>query len=114
MRATDFANFFDFTIKEGETPDEFGEMSRYDVVDDQGCFSTRHINHVRDLVDCFDSMLENYIFDNLVEDGYELPNGFAFYDDTLEFAKENYGERAYITEVIAAFINPRLIENDVD
>ena len=39
------------------------EASKYDVIDDQGVFHTRHINDVKDLVDCFDSMLDDYIFD---------------------------------------------------
>lgn len=110
MKATDFANFFDFTIQKGEELDEFGEISKYDVVDDQGVFHTRHINDVKDLVDCFDSMLNDYIFDSLEEDGFGKE---GFNEDTIKFAEKKYGDDCGFTEMIKAFVNPDLIEDDV-
>lgn len=109
MKATEFANFFDFTIQKGEELNEFRELSKYDVVDDQGCFHTRHIDDVRELVDCFDSMLDDYIFSSLEEDGFEKE---GFDEDTIKFAEKNYGECGF-TEIIRAFVNPNLIEDDI-
>jgi hypothetical protein len=110
MKATEFAEYFEFTIQKGEEPDEFGEISKYDVVDNQGVFHTRHIDDVKDLVDCFDSMLDDYVFDTLEEDGFEVE---GFDENTIKFAEEKYGKDSGFTEMIKAFVNPDLIEDDV-
>ena len=62
MKATDFANYFDFDIQRCDTG--------YEVFDLQVCFDTRYIQDISELVDCFDSMLDDYVFD--IEDyGFE-------------------------------------------
>lgn len=123
MKATEFANFFEFEIRKGEIPDEFGDISKYDVVDCQGVFDTRHIDDVKDLVNCFDSMIDDYIFSNinyhLEEEGkdeidFEYMWGSFDFEKGLEIAKEIYGEDGGVyVPILEAFVNPDLIEDDM-
>ena len=87
MKATDFAGFYDFGIEKvkwedisEEDKDENWldeEDEYYAVYDEQGCFHTRYITDVKDLVTCFDSMDDDYLFDDAKECGFE-------YDDNDE------------------------------
>ena len=74
MKATEFAEFFDFTISlntEGLVDDCDDEPTKYIVEDNQWCFHTRFINEVDWLTECFDSMLMDYIEDYIEEHGFE-------------------------------------------
>ena len=87
MKATDFANFFEFHIEiiptedyieileDDNTDDLFcwatGNSTVYAVIDDQAGFDTRYIDKVQDLTECFDSLHKDYIEDLIEEDGFE-------------------------------------------
>ena len=118
MKATEFAKWFDFTISlntENE-PDEFGDITKYIVEDDERVFCTRYIDSVWGLADCFDSMLMDYIESPIEERGfdYDINADGTFYEQALKWAKANkdkvYSE--YI-EMLECIVDPDLIEDDV-
>lgn len=127
MNASDFANFFDFSIEwvENEKVDENdlffhgtinenGTFTGYQVVDDQCVFDTRYIDEVRDLPECFDSLLVDYIDSDLEEYGY---HSFPFdgYENAKDWIKENCPDlkNTHIYNVICCLVNPELIFDDV-
>lgn len=118
MKATEFAKWFDFTIMlntENEE-DEFGDVSKYIVEDDQSVFYTRHIDRITDLADCFDSMLMDYIDDAIEEHGFDYDENAdgTYYEQALEWAKANEDKvySGYI-EMLECLVNPEFIEDDV-
>ena len=101
MKASDFCEFFEFSISKHKRAEMdkscFGghfdwsdedEPIVYAVRDDQGVFETRYINRVSQLVDCFDSMLPDYVDETLVE------NGFVYDEDAEANAEAAYYEQA--------------------
>ena len=74
MKASEFCKFFDFTYEKehGYADTDFysGEYN-YKATDDQGVFHDRLVKNVADFADEFDSMLQDYIQDDLEEQGFE-------------------------------------------
>lgn len=112
MKATEFAKFFEFTIQFATDFDEYGNEAKYEVIDDQGVFHTRYINKIEELIDCFDSMLDDYIFSIFEEDGYKF-NEHENYFKQLEKWTQDKKEYEGIREIILCFIYPELIEEDL-
>ena len=109
MKATDFSYFFDFYIKKSEEYDE------YEVVDYQSVFETRFVKTVNELIDCFGSMEDDYIWHD-VEDtfGYE---GKQDYEELKKWIETACDEllNTDLYEVVCAFAsNGETIEDDVE
>ena len=123
MKATDFVNFFDFCIvtakdygkiiDEDIEPEEANDIN-YVAIDRQGVFQNRYIVNIHDIVDCFDSMLTDYIDTNIEEDGfnYNPEMGTTYYEQALKWVKENPDEECY-KDVIEALVYPETIIDDV-
>ena len=127
MKATEFANFFEFSI---QTKEDYGELPKglehdcfclcdikdikYVVTDDQGCFSNRYISDVRELADCFDPELPDYIDSNIEEDGfvYDEKSNDTYYEQALKWC-DNNGQYIGIKDIIRALVDPSTIEDDV-
>ena len=123
MKATEFCDFFEFSIKRisyEELPEDewFDERDTiYEVKDDHSCFRSRYVSRVDTLSECFDSMLEDYIETFIEEDGFEYNerDNKTYYEQALEWCEEQeYYKKSDIKEVIKCLINPSLIENDVE
>lgn len=117
MKATDFCAFFEFTLERGENTDEYGETFKYYAADDQGVFQDRHFNDVKELVDMFDSCLNDYI-DEYVEDelGFEYDDekDGSYYEQLLGFLKEckdEYNCHCHY-EIVNALVHPETIVDD--
>ena len=123
MKATDFVNFFDFYIVTAKDygkiidkdiePEEANDIN-YVAIDRQGVFQNRYIVNIQDIVDCFDSMLADYIDTNIEEDGfnYNPETGTTYYEQALKWVNENPDEE-YYKDVIKALVYPETIINDV-
>lgn len=115
MKATEFANYFDFTIQFVTIPDEELFHYAYDVVDNQGVFYTREIDDVTELVDCFDSMLPDYVESVLEEHGFEPKMDQNYWEQALEWIRnDEYLKDTDTREIIECLMNSDLIENDVE
>ena len=117
MKATAFCKFFEFTLyKEHGFDKEDGEYN-YIAYDDQGVFHPRCVLKVDELTDAFDSMLKDYVNDNLEEDGFEYDDHKGgYYEQALEWARQNKVYREYypwIIEVIEALTEGKL-EDDTE
>ena len=123
MKATDFVNFLDFYIVTAKDygkiidkdidPEEANDIN-YVAIDRQGVFQNRYIVNIHDIVDCFDSMLADYIDTNIEEDGfnYNPEMGTTYYEQALKWVNENPDEE-YYKDVIKALVYPETIINDV-
>ena len=118
MKASEFAAFFEFSIDYVENMEvpasemdgywdspEDSPFTGYLVTDDQGVLHTRYIKRIGELTECFDSLLDDYIFDD-----YEERAGKPFKD--MEDIQKWLLERGEINPVIEAFVNGR-IEDDI-
>ena len=118
MKATEFCKFFEFTLhKEHGFDEEDGEYN-YIATDDQGTFHPRYAIDVNELTEMFDSMLKDYVDDNLEEDGFEYDDHIgAYYEQALEWARQNefYKEHApQMIEVLEALTEGRLEDDTVE
>ena len=123
MKATDFVNFFDFyivtakdyeeIIDEDIEPEETDDIN-YIAIDRQGVFQNRYIKNIRDIADCFDSMLTDYIDTEIEEDGfnYNPEIGTTYYEQALKWVNENPDDECY-KDVIEALVHPETIIDDV-
>ncbi len=131
MNASDFAKFFDFSIKRIENEmvdkDEFfwgtynedNTFTGYRVADNEAVLTTRYIDKVGDLVECFDSMLTDYI-DSALED-YGCPVIYLYDYENYDYEKaRNWIEESRpdlrntdIYDVICCLANRELIFDDV-
>jgi hypothetical protein len=127
MKATDFANFFEFFI---QTKKDYGDIVltnddydienkdipeiKYIVTDNQGIFHNRYIREIKELTDCFDSMLSDYIDSMIEEDGFEYDkdNKDTYYEQALKWCEKG-NESEFFTDIIRALVNPSTIENDL-
>ena len=118
MKATEFCKFFDFTLEKGEfeVKNDFiydDGVYKYRATDDQGVFADRYTNDITDITDWFDSCLQDYINDDVEEDGFvyvkEQPG--SYYEQMLSWLKEN-GD-TYYYYVVASLVDPRLIVDDL-
>ena len=126
MKATDFVARFEFSIRRipfeelpEEEKEEFeGDEVVYEVSDDQGVFDSRYINHVSDLVNCFDSMLNDYVNDNIEEDGFEYNEDTSwkgYYEQALDWCEQQEDYRnSYLKEIIRCLAYPSAIEDDTE
>lgn len=107
MKATDFCNFFEFSIQKTN--------SQFEVVDIQGVFDTRYVKKVSELVYCFGSMEDDYIWHD-IEDTYGY-DGQHDYENAQKWIEEKCHDllNTDMYDVICAFASDgRTIENDVD
>lgn len=134
MKASEFAEFFDFEINYVENKDitpvldevfawgidkeDVASFTGYEVYDTQNVFRSRYIEKIEYLTECFDTMLNDSIFDDFNEylESIGIPE-VDNVDDILKLLNENpkikehYGEGFH--ELISAFVNPKLIEDDI-
>lgn len=120
MKATELADFFDFTIRlnvDNEL-DEYGkdddEPTKYVVEDNQWCFASRYIDDVSELTECFDSMLDDYIIRDLEEEfGFEYDyktDERTIMEAAADFATEHDISYAEFVRAMAGYDE---IEDDV-
>lgn len=123
MKATDFANYFDFSIELipwNEVPEDdkaylAKQTEIYAVSDDQGVFHTRYINNILDLADCFDSMLNDYILNDIEEYGFEPNPQENDWEQALKWMKEDNKEFwKWKIAIVECLLDPNLIEDDVE
>lgn len=114
MKASEFAGFFEFSITREDHLDEENFCKRFIVTDKQGVMETRHISYVEGLSDCFDSLLDDYVNDNLKEYGFDFDRKSrkSYYSQALSFLK---GKAAYksLYDVINCLLHPEKIKDDV-
>ena len=110
MNATDFCNFFDFTIvKEHGYNDD--EEYNYIGIDDWGVFQNRYSEDIEGISEWFDSMLKDYIDDDIEENGFTHVNNATYYDEALQWAIDNKHD-CYIP-VLNALVNPETLVDDL-
>ena len=114
MKASTFCEFFEFDIKRISNI----EMGNYEVYDLQGVFHSRYVDDVSELIDCFDSMLNDYIDDDVEVHGFsndENNTEKSYYEQMLDWmqANDNYKDTT-ICEVVACLVNPELIIDDTE
>ena len=128
MKATDFTEFFEFSIsriEEKEVPFDddcfvyaLQNSDKYYAVSDNQCtFRTRYIDNVSDLVECFDSMLDDYINMNIEEDGFSCceNDDRTYYEQALEWLENNDDyKNTWTFDVVNCLVNPELIEDNVE
>lgn len=136
MKATEFCDFFEFSIariskeeykdiKEDDNhwynfhwADE-NEDNIYEVSDMQGVFEPRYINKVADLTECFDSMLNDYIDEDVEENGFtydENNTEKTYYEQMIDWlpTSETYKNSTGFIELVACLVNPWMIEDDAE
>ena len=128
MKATEFADYFDFSIypidKDYVDFDDnyFNYASSEDdkfymVSDNQGVFYPRFISKIEDLADCFDSMLDDYINEDVEESGFEYfeSNEGEEYEQMLDYMlhSDEY-KNTWACDIVSCLVNPSLIEDDVE
>ena len=105
MKATDFCEFFEFTLK---------KKGRFDYVatDDHGTFYDRRVEDVTELADMFDSMLPDYVDATLEEYGFEYDeNGNkTYYEQALDWIMCSELDGTDTHEIVKCLVNPELIE----
>lgn len=119
MKATEFCNFFDFTLEKGkfEVKNDIiydDGVYKYRATDDQVCFHNRYVNDVNELVNEFDSCLQNYVNDYIEEDGFEYDkekNG-TYYDQAIEFGKDIYDEDSVFMHMLKVLFGTETLEDD--
>jgi len=114
MKASKFAEFFDFNIVRNYGCNELDGLYRFEVIDNNGTLPTRRILSVGDLTHCFGSLIEDYIFSNLEYHGFDYAQKGRDYPAALDFAKKKSVFKDSDTkEVIECMIDPNLIEDDI-
>lgn len=119
MKATEFCKLFDFTLEKGEfevkndiTYDD--GIYKYCATDDQACFHDRYVNDVNELVNEFDSCLQNYVNDYIEEDGFEYDKekNETYYDQAIEFGKDIYDEDSVFMHILKVLFGTETLEDD--
>ena len=120
MKATEFCHFFEFSISVSplevvpkDERDCLNEKWIYEITDDQGVFRTRYVDNIAGITDCFDSMLQDYIQDNLEEDGFEPDPKENYWEQVLKWMEGNEYKGTDTCEVVQCLLNPALVEDDV-
>ena len=117
MKATEFCKFFDFTLEKCDI-DEYGDECGYKATDDQGVFYTRYVMDVKDLSDGFDSMLQDYIENDIEANGFDFDptcDKQTYYEQALTWCDNNeIWKNTDTREIIACLVNPDLIEDDLE
>ena len=134
MKATEFCDFFEFSIAR-ISKEEYKDIKKndnhwynfhwadenedniYEVSDMQGVFEPRYINKVADLTECFDSMLNDYIDEDVEENGFtndENNTEKSYYEQMLDWlpTSEIYKNSTGLIELVACLVNPWMIEDD--
>lgn len=118
MKATEFCKFFEFTLykERGYADEDYYEGKyNYKATDDQGVFHTRYVTDVTELADEFDSLLQDYVIDDLECQGFEPDIHENWYKQALTWCEENEEYKGTdIHQVIACLLNPDLIEDDTE
>lgn len=114
MKASEFCKFFDFTYEKehGYADTEFysGEYN-YKATDDQGVFHDRLVKDVKDFSDEFNSMLQDYIQDDLEEQGFESEVNENYWVSALKWIGDN--ENYKVTkDVIDCLLHPEHITEE--
>lgn len=122
MKATEFAEFFDLTIRfnseDNKDYEDYYDTAKYVVWDNMKYYTPRFIDDVSDLTWCVDSMADCYVLADL-EDEY----GFVYdanwekkldertlYEAAADFATEHNISYADVVRTIAGYED---IEDDV-
>lgn len=109
MKASEFCSFFDFTlVKENGYVDEdfYSGDYQYRATDDQGVFHDRYAADVKDLADEFDSMLQDYVDDDLEYNGFEPPATGDYYEAALQWLETSELKNTDIHDVVKVLVNP--------
>lgn len=115
MKATEFCQFFDFTLEREGGVDEWDGEYNYVASDNQGCWDDRHAENIEDITDWFDACLHDYLRDDLEEDGFKPNANGNYWEQALEWCKTNdmYKDSQHM-QVIACLLDPELIEDDTE
>ena len=118
MKATEFCEFFDFTIekKEGHIDDVpcYEGTYNYIGVDNEGVFCNRYAKDIKEIADWFDSMLLDYVQTPLEEAGFEPPIKVNYWKAALEYIENKKDwNHSKLTDVVMCLIDPDLIEDDL-
>ncbi len=123
MKATEFAYFFEFSLEKvplSEVPEDIredfdGSVSEVFVARDcQGVFQARYFDKLTLLVEQFDSMLSDYIKENIEEDGFEPDHDRDYYQQALEYCDSSAEYRkTTLRDVVACIVDPSQLEDDV-
>lgn len=119
MKATEFCNFFDFTLEKGNYKVKHDVVYadgtyKYCATDDQVCFHDRYVNDVNDLASEFNSCLQDYVDDYIEEDGFEYDKEKegSYYDQAVEFAEGIYKEDSIFIHVLKVLNGTETLEDD--
>lgn len=106
MKIYDFCKTFDFTFETGEFFDDDGEKYLYRASDDQNCFHDRLENDVENFIDDFDSMVPDYIDDDLEYNGfiYDDKSPEAYYTQAYKWisGQPDYND-TWLYEIVSVF-----------
>ena len=114
MKATEFCNYFEFTLVRENGVTDDGKEYNYQVVDNQGTFDTKYIDKITELTDCFDSMLKDYIDDYIEENGFKYDKGSdrSYYEQALSWVVDTTLSETNTHWVIAALADPETLADD--
>lgn len=123
MKATEFCSFFDFSIEmspiEVVPEDEKEELNGkwiYEITDNEGVFHTRYVDKITDITECFDSMIDDYIFGDLSEDK-DYDGSFDNLETVLKWLEADEDRKRFYSrhyEVVRCILDPSLIEDNVE
>ena len=127
MKATEFTKYFEFSISSINKNDidfdydyfnyaDENDNDFYIVTDDQCVFRPRIISNVETLTECFDSMLHDYIDEDIEQSGfiYHADENDGYYEQMLDYMRNNDEyNNTWVYDVVSCIVNPALIENDV-
>lgn len=124
MKATTYAEYFEFNLSRvpisnipEDERDEFENVENvYAAVDGQGTFQTRYFDDIKLLPDQFDSLFDDYIRDNIEEDGFVFnPDGDDYCIQALAWCDQNAEYKgSFLRNIIACMVDPSLIEDDTE
>ena len=116
MKASDFCDFFEFTLFKGGYEDEDGITYPYMATDNQGTFEPRFVESVSELSNCFDSLLVDYINDDVESNGFVFDNDDfrEYYVQLLEWINESeWYKDSYLANIVECLVDPLQIEDDM-
>ena len=124
MNATEFCNYFEFSIyKPSEDvkkryATEDGVIANFVMIDDQGVFHDRVCEKIEEIVDCFDSMLMDYVESTLEDFGFEYDqkSDLTYYEQAHQWLNSDAGKELQGTDtykVVEALTDPSKIIDDV-
>ena len=90
ITASEFCEFFDFTLYENTEKEEIdGYVPKYIARDNQLCFYPRYCDDYQDFAWQFDVCFDNYVYDTLCEYGYDGKYNFENMQQWIERSCED-------------------------